>query len=254
MTGEQAWEASLRAADLGVWRGKKIFVDFDETLVEASRAFEPPDERGYGPRGPQVPMDDGFVYELTRVNHEAVAVLRALAAHGAMPIITSVGRAEYVEKASAAIGLGDVVHGVFGNEHLAYERDGFRRTSPKDYSPVIADVEEPSPLANCLAVGNDPLSDVPIAPLGLVTVLTVMSFSFLDVILSMTRLLEHGEGSFEQGFDRMIAAGVSIWGRAELCDEPRYKFLERCAGRARIVYFDRDAVEDAGAGFLLLGG
>jgi hypothetical protein len=246
--------AAIDATDFSPWRGKKLFVDLDETLVEASRAFEP-HEPGYpGPRGPRVDVGDGLAFELVHVNHEAVAVLEALVRAGAMPVVTSVGRARYVEGAVAAIGLGDVVHGVFAAEHLSYFEGGRWRTSPKNFTPVVDALGITDPHRDAVVIGNDPLSDVPFAPEGVVAALTVIRGSFLDVVRTLGAMIAHGEGSAAAGFDRLVAAGVATWGRAELRDEPAWEHLDGERRRARVVYFDRAAVEDGAGAFLGLGG
>jgi len=236
----------------GRWRGKKLFVDFDDTLVQCSRAFEPPDERGWGPRGPQVPMDD-IVYEVVKVNASAIEALAVVAAAGAMPLVTSAASAVYVEKAAAAVGLTPVIYGVFGQEHLRYtDGAGLSRCAPKDYAPVIEAVGEQDPLSNCVVIGNDPTGDVPISPLGLVTVLLTIDASFHDLVATLEHLLELGDGSFARGFDAQVGGGSLRHGAAEFEDVADWKFLENRAGRARLVYLDRDAVEEAAGASLWL--
>jgi hypothetical protein len=234
------------------WRGKKLFVDFDDTLVQCSRAFDPPDERGWGPRGPQVPVDD-IVYEVVKVNADALEALGGVGAAGAMPVVTSAASAGYVERAAAAVGLSAAQFGIFGQEHLRYTDDaGLQRCAPKNYEPVIEAIGEQDPLANCVVIGNDPTGDVPVAPLGLVTVLLTIDASFRDVILTLDRLLVLGHGSFARGFDAVIASGELHHGVAEFEEVRDWKFLEKRAGLARLVYLDRDAVEGAAGACLWL--
>jgi hypothetical protein len=235
------------------WRGKKLLVDFDDTLVQCSRAFEPPDERGWGSRGPQIPMEGDLVYEVVRVNADAVEALAAARDAGAMPIVTSAAAALYVERAAAAVGLAPVLYGVFGQEHLRYtDGAGLQRCAPKNYEPVIEALGVRDPLASCVVIGNDPTGDIPIAPLGVVTVLVTIDARFHDILATLDHLLTLGEGSFARGFDALIGGGSLHHGPAEFEDVLDWKFLEKRAGRARLIYLDRDAVEQASGASLWL--
>lgn len=194
-----------------VWKGKKLFIDLDGTLVEAK-------EREKGtlivPGAPSVTLREFgelITYDIHEVSRDAGEVVRFLRSRFAMPFITSIAERDYAESVLKAARLADDFDGIYSFEDFAGGRLSVAR---KDYRIPIADIGERDPLANCVAIGNEPSKDVSLEPAGMLSAIVKVGTSFREVAAVLEILLEIGNSNFAAGFDKAVSDGYLACGFA----------------------------------------
>jgi hypothetical protein len=178
-------DAPLPIQDPRVWKGKKLFVDLDGTMVQCREIKDiigylntnKTDERLIRTGHPTYPY-----YSVERVNMEAAILLKSLGMAGAMPVITSAGGGAYVSKVLETSRIIGSFYSFYAYEELAYLMDNAWKIMPKNYAPVISDLDIRNPEANCVIIGNEPRIDIPVFPQGVLTVLTTLDFSFAQIV------------------------------------------------------------------------
>jgi hypothetical protein len=209
------------------WKGKKLFVDLDGTLIKADeRSGESQPGRGrtsvtleeYGER---------ITYDISAVNREAAEVIPALRREHAMAFITSVSEKDYAEAILGAAGMRGHFDGIFSWEDFAA---GNMACSRKDYRIPISEIGERDPLGNCVAIGNEPAKDISMEPPGMLSVIVRVETSFREVAAVLEILLHLGERNFALGFDRALSEGYRSGGILLINEYDRRP--------ARVIYFD----------------
>jgi len=194
------------------WKGKTIISDLDGTLIDSRKLF-PDQEPESGSRTSTRRVvtiksrRKEYGLEITKINIEALNWFLEISSYEARVVIASAAAEQFVEKAAAATSISELIDGIFGHESLDEVVWKRKRVSPKDLGVVIDAIGETDPLANCVMIGNNAFSDVPVYPEGLVTVIGPMENLYYWGISKMTDMILIGYGNIAKGFDTMYETG-----------------------------------------------
>jgi hypothetical protein len=207
-----------------IWKGKKLLVDFDGTLVDSKK------------------REDGCGYELERVRHGAMEALSTVNARSGRCFITSAGCDGYIREMAGHAGLTEVFEKIFDCDDLRVmimQKEGKLFPTSKSYDRVMYHIGEDDPAGNCAIIGNDPGLDVPRSPQGVVTVLSDISLSMAGILRYLESLLLMGQGSFARGFDRLCAVHPMVVDdtKVSMFRENSWYFTGLGTGKARVALF-----------------
>lgn len=223
-----------------IWTGKTVFLDLDGTLIkteETATASYRETRRGIGSKSHVHTNYRGreYGFEITAFSASAKGFLRLVRSLGARAYITSAADDEYVEKVSRLSGFSELVDGTYGWERMVHLMGKRWGVSPKDLREAIDEIGETDPLRNCIMIGNDPDSDIPIYPKGLVSMIgDDMERLFGMGLVHLSYCLDAGESDFARGFDRIFEEDPDRHSaRFERTDD--HPFDKRTNGFARII-------------------
>jgi len=216
---------SERRLEPALWKGKTLLCDLDDTLIRTVKSKNPPRS------------------SLRSVNESALRTFGELSSIGTKVMITTSASRRYAEAMVCRAGLLDVVDAIFPIEELAYQINGKMRIVPKNYAPAIKAAFEESPLDNCLAIGDNAEWDIPIFPMGMLGAICNSETDFLDMFMTLERIIRIGGGSFAKGFDRILGDSRNAdFHGCDLVREDDREFIDGISGLARMAFFENDQI------------
>ncbi len=231
------------------FRGKKLFFDLDGTLIksEVIRAERPGEKTVSDYDKPHVSIEyrnKRFGFQVTRINRSAKKALRFARENGASIYITSAADDEYVRKVVRTTGLDELITDCFGYESMRHLIGKRWAVSPKDFSFLVESLGEADPIRNCIVLGNDPRSDVPYEPKGVVSIIGNMEKIIPLGFLHIELLAFFGKGHFGNGFDRVFEIRKKPASVFYMVRTDDWQFDKRTRGFARIIFVSPEIYED----------
>ena len=224
-----------------LWQGKTVLLDLDGTLIKSEEVGKETDMESRWGRGNKSHVitsnDNGerYGFEITGFSKNAKRFLRMIREWGARAFITSAADDRYVEGVARISGFSEVVDGIFGWERMVHLMGKRWGVSPKDFRGVLSEINEHDPLKNCVVIGNDLLSDVPVNPKGMVAMIgSDMDRLFYPGYLHLHFTLFERDGHFSNGFDRIFEENPNRYS-ARFIRTDNWTFDKRTSGFARVI-------------------
>ena len=201
-----------------MWRDKKLLVDLDGTMLSASE------------------ITSGN-FQVTRSREDANVFLPSLRAAGASCFITTSASSSYVH-ALTPQWMCDLFDRMFTGESLMHALPNGKMVNvPKHYGSLLDAIKEKNPLRNCVIIGNEPHFDVPIYPMGVLTLIVTLDTDFYRVLELLVQIADTANGHFAFGFDRLCGR-TSELKNIKLVRTTHWQFDRTTYGMARVAYFD----------------